>query len=167
MRCRWLLLITGRAFSLGCLISADQQRCAIRAKAISVGQHGLDNSQAALGTRQQWRQEEWGAGCIGCSRHVLVQGQGGLQVLRDVSAKLGRQSVPAVARKGRRAWRMHHAIGLLPSCNACADGKGKTRTCSPPSSTCSVLGGAGRHGVRGGDNPVFPSPAFVPMLLYF
>lgn len=69
-RCRWLPLIIGRAFSPGFLFSADQQRCTIRAKAISVGQRGLEDGQAVLGTRQLWRQEEWGAHCIGCAQQA-------------------------------------------------------------------------------------------------
>lgn len=62
---------------------------------------------------------------------------------------------------------MHHVIGLLPLCNACADGKGKAQTCSHPSDTHPVLGGAGRHRVRGGDDPVFSGPACILLLLYF
>lgn len=73
------------------------------------GHYGLEDSQTALGTRQQLRQEELTAlGAL--SRYRLVQGQQGLQVLRDISAKVGRQSVPS--REGEQG---HCAIGLHPS----------------------------------------------------
>lgn len=103
MQCRWLLLITGRAFSLGCLISADRQRCAIRAKAVSVGQHGLDDSQAALGTRQQWRQEEWGAGCIGCTQQAHAgPGARGASGPQRHQCQAGKAICASCAREGEK-----------------------------------------------------------------
>lgn len=86
-------LITERAFSLGCSMGSDPQRCAIRASAVSVG-HCLEDGQAALGTRSDGGRRNGELAALGAlSRHSLVQGQQGIQVLRGIGAKLERQHV--------------------------------------------------------------------------
>lgn len=46
-----------------------------------------------------------------------------------------------------------------------ANGEGKAQTCSTPGGTRPVSGAAGTHGIRGGDDPVFPGPDCILMLL--
>lgn len=89
---------------LGCLASADQQRYAIKAMAISAGQRGLEDGQAAREARQQCRQEEWGAQGMGCTQQAQA-GTGVTEALgpQGHQCQAGRQSVPASAGKGENA----------------------------------------------------------------
>lgn len=118
--CRCLLLITGMLLFLGCLARADQQRYSIKAKAISAGQRGLEDGQAALEARQQCRQEEWGAQGMGCTQQAQVSpGVTEASGPQEHQCQAGRQSVPASAGKGENAQTIHSVVGLLFSCNAC------------------------------------------------
>lgn len=72
--CRCSLLITEMLFLPECLVSAEQQRNAIRAEAISAGQRGLEDGQAALGARQhEGRKNRELRAWAALSRHRLVQ----------------------------------------------------------------------------------------------
>lgn len=64
-QCRWLSLIIGRASSPECLISADQQRCAIRAKARSLWSGRQSDSPGHKAAA-----EAGGAHCTGCTQQV-------------------------------------------------------------------------------------------------
>lgn len=153
-------------FLLGCLINADQQRCAIRAGAISAGQRGLEDGQAALGARQQRRQEEWGAQGLGCTQQAQG-GPGGFGSPGTSLSGWGVNLCQAQQEKGRRPGQLTVSWVSCSYAMHAADGERKAQTCSPPSGTRPVSGGGGRHGIRGGDDPVFPGPACIPMLLHF
>ena len=167
-RCRLLSLIIGRAFSLGCLLSADQPRCAIRAKAVSGGQCGLEDGWAALGTRQQWRQEEWGAPCIRCTQHAQadLRAMGASGPWRH-QCQTGKAICAGCSREGKQGLDnalCHRCPSLLQCLCSWAGG---SLDPLPSSSTHPVLGGAGTRRVRGGDDPAFASPACIHVLLHF
>lgn len=71
------------------------------------------------------------------------------------------------AGKRKKAWTIHSVMGLCFYAMHVADGEGKAQTCSPPSGTRPVSGATGTQGIRGGDNPVFPGPACILVLLHF
>lgn len=88
--------------------------------------------------KQRWEQGSGGgrsgelAASGALSRYRLVWRQWGLQVLGDIRAKLGRQSVLAVAGKGNRAQVMHGAMVSFPHATCVQLGKGKLRPAPLP-----------------------------------